>query len=191
MMWKCFSDCVQCTVNAAPVTSDFALARKARLVHGIPLAIYEGFVGFKAMKHTPKGDPVGIYKGFVGFKTIKHTPKGDPVGIYEGFAKTAKTLERLEHLRPEPKKVFEGVSLQRGAKKAPPLEHLERSGEFKGVRERGEVFEGRGPGEATSDEISISRKDVVQYVPQSWLVCLKVVPITGIRSACMCFASPT
>ena len=53
------------------------------------------------------------------------------------------------------------------------------------------MFEGRGPGKATSVEISMSRKDVVQYVPQSWLVCLKVVPITGIRSACTCFASPT
>ena len=53
------------------------------------------------------------------------------------------------------------------------------------------MFDGRGPGEATSDEIGMSRKDVVQNVPESWLVCLKVVPITGIRSACTCFASPT
>ena len=84
------------------------------------------------MKHTPKGDPVGIYKGFVGFKTIKHTPKGDPVGIYEGFAKTAKTLERLEHLRPEPKKVFEGVSLQRGIKNDPPSNTSNGLGNSKG-----------------------------------------------------------
>ena len=53
-MWKYFSHCVQCTVSASPVASDFALARKARLVHGIPLAIYEGFVVFKTIKHTHK-----------------------------------------------------------------------------------------------------------------------------------------
>ena len=55
-----------------------------------------------------------------------------------------------------PKKVFEGLSFEASVEKAPPLEHLERSGEFKGVRERGQVFEGRGPGKATSDEIGIS-----------------------------------
>jgi hypothetical protein len=84
------------------------------------------------MKHTPKGDPVGIYNGFVGFKTIKHTPKGNPVGIYEGFAKTAKTIERIEHLRPEPKKVFDGVSLQRGAKKGQPSNTPNGLGNSKG-----------------------------------------------------------
>ena len=36
--------------------------------NGIPLAIYEGFVVFKAIKHTQKSDPVGIYEGFVGSK---------------------------------------------------------------------------------------------------------------------------
>jgi len=75
---------------------------------------------------------VGIYKSFVGFKSIKHTPKGDPVGINEGFAKTAKTLERLEHLWPEPKKVFEGVSLQRGAKKGQPSNTSNGLGNSKG-----------------------------------------------------------
>ena len=65
---EAFSHCVQCTVSASPVASDFALARKARLVHGIPLAIYEGFVVFKTIKHTHKSDPVGIYEGFVGSK---------------------------------------------------------------------------------------------------------------------------
>ena len=53
------------------------------------------------------------------------------------------------------------------------------------------MFEVRGPGKATIVEISMSCKGVVQYVPESWLVCLKVVPITGIRSACTCLASPT
>ena len=65
---EAFSHCVQCTVSASPVASDFALARKARLVHGIPLAIYEGFVVFTTIKHTQKSDPVGIYEGFVGSK---------------------------------------------------------------------------------------------------------------------------
>ena len=53
------------------------------------------------------------------------------------------------------------------------------------------MFEVRGPGKATIVEISMSCKGVVQYVPESWLVCLKVVPITGILSACTCLASPT
>ena len=53
------------------------------------------------------------------------------------------------------------------------------------------MFEGRGAGKATIVESSLSCKSLVQYVPESWLVCLKVVPITGIRSACTCLASPT
>ena len=55
-------------------------------------------------------------------------------------------------------------------RKRTTLEHLERSGEFKGVKEGGEVFEVRGPGKATIVEISMSCKGVVQYVPESWLV---------------------
>ena len=36
--------------------------------NGIPLAIYEGFVVFKPIKHTPKSPPIGIYEGFGGPK---------------------------------------------------------------------------------------------------------------------------
>ena len=132
-----------CSVQSAhpPVTSDIALARKARLVHGIPLASYEGFVVFKTIKHTPKSLPVGIYEGFGGSKWTKITPGGHPIALCLGLAKTAQTLE-----------------------------HLERSREFKGVKEGGEVFEGRGAGKATIVESSMSRKGVVQNVPESWLV---------------------
>ncbi len=63
-----------------------------------------------------------------------------------GFAKTAPTIERIEHLWPEPKKVFGGVSFEASVEKGQPIEHLERSGEFKGVRERRQVFDGRGGG---------------------------------------------
>ena len=159
--------------------------------NSIPLAIYEGFVVFGTIKHTQKSPPVGIYGTFVGSKWTKMTPGGHPIALCLCLAKTAQTLEHFEHLRPLTKKLFEGVFRSGICRKRTTLEHLERSGEFKGVREEGEVFEVRGPGKATIVEISMSCKGVVQYVPESWLVCLKVVPITRIRSACTCLASPT
>jgi len=36
--------------------------------NSLALAIYEGFVVFKTIKHTPKGPPVGIYECFGGSK---------------------------------------------------------------------------------------------------------------------------
>ena len=36
--------------------------------NSIPLAIYDGFVVFGTIKHTPKSPPVGIYEGFGGPK---------------------------------------------------------------------------------------------------------------------------
>ena len=159
--------------------------------NSIPLAIYEGFVVFGTIKHTQKSPPVGIYGTFVGSKWTKMTPGGHPIALCLCLAKTAQTLEHLEHLRPLTKKVFEGVFRSGICRKRTTLEHLERSGEFKGVREEGEVFEVRGPGKATIVESSMSRKGVVQNVPESWVLCLKVVPISNVRSACTCPASPT
>ena len=68
--------------------------------HSIPLAIYEGFVVFGTIKHTQKSPPVGIYEGFGGSKWTKMTPRGHPIALCLGLAKTAQTLEHLEHLRP-------------------------------------------------------------------------------------------
>ena len=68
------------------------------------------------------------------------------------------------------KKSVRGSFARGFCRKRTTLEHLERSGEVKGVKEGGEVFEGRGAGKATIVEISMSCKGVVQYVPQSWLV---------------------
>jgi hypothetical protein len=116
------------------------------LVHAIPLASYEGFVVFKTIKHTPKSLPVGIYEGFGGSKWTKITPGGHPIALCLGLAKTAQTLEHLEHLRPLTKKVFEGVFRSGICRKRTTLEHLERSGEFKGVKEEGKVLEGTGGG---------------------------------------------
>ena len=65
MVWNLFSPCVLCTVIEDPDTSDFATGRTERLVQAIPVALYEGFVVFKKIKHTPKNDPVDIYEGFV------------------------------------------------------------------------------------------------------------------------------
>ena len=79
--------------------------------NSIPLAIYEGFVVFRTTKHTPKSHPVGIYEGFGKPKWTKITPRGHPIALCLGLAKTAQTIEHLEHLRLLPKKVFDGVSL--------------------------------------------------------------------------------
>ena len=114
--------------------------------NSIPLAIYEGFVVFGTIKHTQKSPPVGIYGTFVGSKWTKMTPGGHPIALCLCLAKTAQTLEHLEHLRPLTKKVFEGVFRSGICRKRTTLEHLERSGEFKGVKEEGKVFEGTGGG---------------------------------------------
>ena len=123
-----------CSVQSAlpPVTSDIALARKARLVHGIPLASYEGFVVFWTIKHTPKSPPVGIYDTFVGSKWTKITPGGHPIALCLGLAKTARALEHLEHLRPFSKKVFEGVSLEASVEKGQPSNTSNGLGNSKG-----------------------------------------------------------
>ena len=44
------------------------------------------------------------------------------------------------------KKGVRGCFVRCFCRKRTTLEHLERSGEFKGVKEEGEVFEGRGGG---------------------------------------------
>ena len=54
------------------------------------------------------------------------------------------------------KKVFVGSFLEACVNKRLADERNERSGEFKGVKERDEVFVSRGPGKATSNEIGIS-----------------------------------
>ena len=99
MVWNSFSHCVRCTVREDPVTSDFALARKARLVHGIPVTIYNGFVVSKRTSLTPRGNPIALCLGFL---------------------KTAPTIERIEQLLPEPKKVFDGVSFEASLEKGQP-----------------------------------------------------------------------
>ena len=84
--------------------------------NGIPLAIYEGFVVFGTIKHTPKSPPVGIYDTFVGSKWTKMTPIGHPIALCLGLAKTARTHEHLEHLRPLSKKcsrVFRSMLLSK------------------------------------------------------------------------------
>ena len=131
-MWKYFSHCVQCTVSASPVTSDFAPGRAARLIHGIPLASYEGFVVFKTIKHNQQSPPVGIYGTSVGSKWTKITPGGHPIALCLGLAKTAQTLEHLEHLRPLSKKVFEGVSLEASVEKGQPSNTSNGLGNSKG-----------------------------------------------------------
>ena len=132
MVWNSFSHCVLCTVREDPVTRDFAPGRAARLIHGIPLASYEGFVVFKTIKHTPKSLPVGIYDTFVGSKWTKITPRGHPIALCLGLAKTARTLEHLEHLRPLSKKVFEVVSLEASVEKGPPSNTSNGLGNSKG-----------------------------------------------------------
>jgi hypothetical protein len=123
---------VLCTVREDPVTSDFAPGRTARLIHGIPVTIYEGFVVFKAIKHTPKSDPVGIYEGFVVSKRTSLTPRGHPIALCLGFAKTAPTIERIEHLWPLPKKVFDGVSFEASVEKGQPSNTSNGLGNSKG-----------------------------------------------------------
>jgi hypothetical protein len=49
-----------------------------------------------------------------------------------GLAKTAQTLEHLEHLRPLSKKVFEGVSLEASVEKGPPSNTSNGLGNSKG-----------------------------------------------------------
>ena len=132
MVWNSFSHCVLCTVREDPVTSDFAPGRTARLIHGIPVTIYEGFVVFKAIKHTPKSDPVGIYEGFVVSKRTSLTPRGHPIALCLGFAKTAPTIERIEHHWPEPKKVFDGVSFEASVEKGQPSNTSNGLGNSKG-----------------------------------------------------------
>ena len=132
MVWNSFSHCVLCTVREDPVTRDFAPGRAARLIHGIPLASYEGFVVFKTIKHTQKSLPVGIYEGFGGSKWTKITPGGHPIALCLGLAKTAQTLEHLEHLRPLSKKVFEGVSLEASVEKGSPSNTSNGLGNSKG-----------------------------------------------------------
>ena len=132
MVWNSFSHCVLCTVREDPVTSDFAPGRTATLIHGIPVTIYEGFVVFKAIKHTPKSDPVGIYEGFVVSKRTSLTPRGHPIALCLGFAKTAPTIERIEHLWPEAKKVFDGLSLEASVEKGQPSNTSNGLGNSKG-----------------------------------------------------------
>jgi hypothetical protein len=100
--------------------------------NSIPLASYEGFLLFQTIKHTPKGPPVGIYDSFGGSKWTKMTPRGHPIALCLGLAKTAKTLERLEHLRPLPKKTFDGVSLEASVEKGPPSNTSNGLGNSKG-----------------------------------------------------------
>ena len=100
--------------------------------NGIPLAIYEGFVVFKPIKHTPKSPPVGIYEGFGGSKWTKMTPRGHPIALCLGLAKTAQTLEHLEHLRTLPKKVFEGLSFEASVEKGQPSNTSNGLGNSKG-----------------------------------------------------------
>ena len=123
-----------CSVQSAhpPVTSEIALARRAGLVHAIPLASYEGFVVFKTIKHTPKSPPVGIYDTFVGSKWTKITPGGHPIALCLGLAKTAQTIEHLEHLGTLPNKVFDGVSLEASVEKGQPSNTSNGLGNSKG-----------------------------------------------------------
>jgi hypothetical protein len=100
--------------------------------NSIPLAIYEGFVVFGTIKHTQKSPPVGIYDTFVGSKWTKMTPGGHPIALCLGLAKTAQTLEHLEHLRPLSKKVFEGVSLEASVEKGQPSNTSNGLGNSKG-----------------------------------------------------------
>ena len=121
-----------CTVREDPVTRDFAPGRAARLIHGIPLASYEGFVVFKTIKHTQKSLPVGIYEGFGGSKWTKITPGGHPIALCLGLAKTAQTIEHLEHLGTLPKKVFDGVSFEASVEKGQPSNTSNGLGNSKG-----------------------------------------------------------
>ena len=85
------------------------------------------------------------------------------MAILQGLAQNGQSSERIERWG------FQHFAAE-GHQKRPGIERIERSGEFKGVKEGGEVFEVRGPGKATIVEISMSCKGVVQYVPESWLV---------------------
>ena len=100
--------------------------------NNIPLAIYEGFVVFGTIKHTQKSPPVGIYDTFVGSKSTKMTPRGHPIALCLGFAKTNPTIERIEHLWPEPKKVFDGVSFEASVEKGQPSNTSNGLGNSKG-----------------------------------------------------------
>ena len=52
-----------------------------------------------------------------------------------GFPQNGQNTERIEHLLPEPKTVFDGVSLQRGVKNDPPSNTSNGLGNSKGLRE--------------------------------------------------------
>jgi hypothetical protein len=60
------------------------------------------------------------------------TPSGHPIALCLGLAKTAQTLEHLEHLWPFAKKVFEGVSLDASVEKGPPSNTSNGLGNSKG-----------------------------------------------------------
>ena len=87
---------------------------------------------FRTIKHTPKSNPVGIYEGFGKPKWTKITPRGHPIALCLGLAKTAQTLEHLEHLRTLPKKVFEGLSFEASVEKGQPSNTSNGLGNSKG-----------------------------------------------------------
>ena len=100
--------------------------------NGIPLAIYEGFVVFKTIKHTQKSLPVGIYDSFVGSKWTKITPRGHPIAPCLGLAKTAQTIEHLEHLRTLQKKPFDVEAREASVEKGQPSNTSNGLGNSKG-----------------------------------------------------------
>ena len=90
-------------------------------------------------KHTPKSLPVGIYDTFVGSKWTKITPRGHPIALCLGLAKTAQTIEHLEHLGTLPKQVFEGVSFEASVEKGQPSNTSNGLGIQRGKGGRGSV----------------------------------------------------
>ena len=114
---------------------------------------------------TPGHRSCGLQRSFVPLQSLFtkvlvsptetiHSKKRSAAYL-QGFPQIGQNLEHLERFGPETKKMFEGVSLQRVSITI-TLEHLERSGEFKGVNGRERVFEVRGPEEATSSASGIS-----------------------------------
>ena len=60
------------------------------------------------------------------------TPRGHPIALCLGLAKTAQTLERLEHLRPLQKKTFDVEAPEASVEKGQPSNTSNGLGNSKG-----------------------------------------------------------
>ena len=88
-------------------------------------------------------------------------PKKRSAAYLLGFPQNGQNTERIEHLLPEPKTVFDGVSLQRGVKNDPPPNATNGLGNSKGLREQKGCSRRGGPGRQPAMKVAFPRKEML------------------------------